>query len=52
VTRSTADLDFQGLKSDFGFGARFHSPFTTPLRVEVAKSNEGLRFVLNTSHVF
>lgn len=52
VTASTADLDFQGLKSDFGFGARFHTPFTTPLRVEVAKSKEGFRFVMNTSPIF
>ena len=52
VTAHTADLDFDGLKSDFGFGVRFHSPFTTPLRVELAKSNEGLRFVMNTSHIF
>jgi len=52
VTRSTADLDFDGLKSDFGFGARFHSLFTTPLRVDLAKSTEGLRLVINTSHVF
>jgi hypothetical protein len=52
VTARTADLDFDGLKSDFGFGVRFHTPFTTPLRVEVAKGNEGLRFVMNTSQVF
>jgi hypothetical protein len=52
VTARTADLGFDGLKSDFGFGARFHTPFTTPLRVEVAKSHEGFRFVMNTSQVF
>ena len=30
------------LKNDFGFGFRFHGPLATPLRVELAKSNEGL----------
>ena len=45
VTARTADLDLDGLKNDFGFGVRFHGPFATPLRVEVAKSNEGLVLV-------
>jgi len=39
------DLDFEGLKSDFGIGIRFHSPLQTALRLEVAHSNEGLRFI-------
>jgi Omp85 superfamily domain len=52
VTARRSDLDFNGLKSDFGFGVRFHGPVSTPLRVEVARSNEGLRFVLTTSPVF
>ncbi len=36
-----ADLDFNGLKSDYGFGVRFHGPVATPLRIEVARSPEG-----------
>ena len=28
------------LKDDFGIGFRFHGPFSTPLRVELAKSRE------------
>ena len=42
VAARSADLDFNGLKSDYGFGVRFHGPFATPLRIEVAKSPEGL----------
>ena len=52
VTALRADLDFNGLKSDYGFGVRFHGPFVTPLRVEVARSAEGVRFILNTSPIF
>ena len=42
VAARTADLDLDGLKSDYGFGFRFHGPFATPLRIELAKSHEGL----------
>jgi hypothetical protein len=52
VAARTADLDFDDLKSDYGFGVRFHGPFNTPLRVELARGNEGLRFVFTTSPVF
>ena len=52
VTASTSDFDFNGLKSDYGFGLRFHGPLSTPLRVELAKGNEGLVMIFATSHVF
>ena len=52
VTQRTADFDFNGLKSDYGFGVRFHGPFATPLRVELARSNEGLHLVFSSSAVF
>jgi len=52
VADRTADLNLDDLKSDYGIGARFHGPFNTPLRVELAKGNEGLRFVFTTSPVF
>src|SRR6185295_18696960 len=45
VAALTADLNFDDLKSDYGFGVRLHGPFATPLRVELARGNEGLRFV-------
>ena len=43
--RARSDLDFNGLKSDYGFGVRFHGPLATPLRIEVARSPEGLAFI-------
>jgi outer membrane protein assembly factor BamA len=47
VTARRADLDFDGLKSDFGIGLRLHGPQTTLVRAEVAKGREGLRFILS-----
>ena len=52
VTARRSDLDFDGLKHDFGFGVRFHGPTATPLRIELAKGNEGLVLVFATSAVF
>jgi hypothetical protein len=52
ATASTKDLDFDGLKTDAGFGLRFHTPLATPLRVELAKGNEGLSLVFTTSAAF
>ena len=52
VTARRSDLDFDGLKHDYGFGLRFHGPISTPLRVELAKGSEGLVFVVATSAVF
>jgi hypothetical protein len=52
VTSSTSDLDLDGLKDDFGFGIRFHGPFATPLRVELARSREGLAFIFSSSAAF
>jgi hypothetical protein len=40
VAPRTSDLDFERLKDDYGIGLRFHGPFATPLRVEVARSRE------------
>ena len=52
VTSSTSDFDSKGLKSDFGFGVRFHGPFATPLRIDLAKSTEGLALVFSSSAPF
>jgi hypothetical protein len=52
VTARRKDLDFDRLKSDYGFGVRFHGPLSTPLRVEVARSTEGLRFIVTTNPIF
>ena len=52
VTARRSDLDFDRLKSDYGFGVRLHGPLSTPLRIEVARSTEGTRFILTTSPIF
>jgi hypothetical protein len=52
VTARTSDLDLKNLKSDFGFGIRFHSPISTPIRLELARGNEGLSFIFSASPVF
>jgi hypothetical protein len=41
-----SDLDFSGLKSNVGFGVRFHGPQTTAIRMEIARGSEGLRFIM------
>ncbi len=53
VTSHTSDLDLDGLKDDFGFGIRFHGPFATPLRVELARSRENsFSFIFSSSASF
>ena len=52
VAARTSDLDFNGLKRDYGFGARFHTPFSTALRVDVARSDEGTSLVFAMSPAF
>jgi len=52
VTARRSDLDFNGLKHDYGFGVRFHGPISTPLRLELARGSEGLVLVVATSAVF
>jgi hypothetical protein len=52
VASRAADLDFNGLQHDYGFGARFHTPMSTPLRIDVAKGPDGLSLVFATSPVF
>jgi hypothetical protein len=52
VTSRWEDLSLSGLKSDVGIGIRFHTPFATPLRVEVAKGREGWHLVFAGSPAF
>ena len=52
VATDTADLDLSVLTHDYGVGVRFHSPFTTLFRVDLAKSPEGLRLVFAGSAPF
>jgi outer membrane protein assembly factor BamA len=52
VAASKSDLDFNGLKDSYGLGFRFHGPFSTPLRIEVARSREETRLIFATSPIF
>ena len=52
VTSRRGDLNFEHLKSDVGIGVRFHGPSSTPLRIELARGNEGLRLVFAGSAAF
>ena len=52
VTPRFDDISFDDLKTDFGIGVRFHTPFATPLRIELAKSREGARIVFSGGAAF
>jgi len=52
VAARSADLWDGPLKSDYGIGFRLHSPLATPLRIEFAKSNEGLSLVFSSKAAF
>jgi hypothetical protein len=53
VASDRDDLDFNDLKSNWGFGARFHSPGATFLRIEMAKPRDrGWRLVVSTGAPF
>jgi hypothetical protein len=52
VARRRSELDFDGLKTDVGIGVRFHGPTFTPVRIELARGNEGLRIVFAGSAAF
>ena len=52
VEALASDLDLDGLKSDYGIGFRLHGPAVTPLRIELAKSNEGFVIVFAAHAAF
>lgn len=52
VAARTSDLDFNGLRHDYGVGFRFHSPDATMLRIDVAHGDEGTRLVFAAGKVF
>lgn len=52
VTAHASDLSLSGLKNDQGIGFRFHGPLATPLRVELAHSNEGFQYVFSAHAAF
>ena len=52
VAARTQDLDFRDLKTDYGFGVRFHAPLMTALRVDLARGSDGTRLVFSASPAF
>ena len=52
VVSRREEISFEGLKSDFGLGFRLHGPAATPLRIELAKSHEGLALVFSAKSAF
>jgi len=52
VVARTEDLDLTDLKDNYGLGFRFHGPLATPLRIELARSNEGLSLVFSAKAAF
>lgn len=40
----TDELNFDGLKTGYGFGLRFHAPGGFSLRMDLANSVEGFKF--------
>jgi hypothetical protein len=45
------DLDLGDLEKSYGIGLHFHSPRTTVLRLELARSREGVRFIFGFSPI-
>ena len=45
-------LSLKGLKSNVGVGIRFHTPFATPLRIELAHGRSGFNLVFSGSAAF
>jgi hypothetical protein len=52
VASRRSDLDFKGLKSDVGVGIRFHGLLATPLRIDFAVGNEGIKMVISAAAPF
>jgi outer membrane translocation and assembly module TamA len=52
VANRRQDIRLDSFKSGFGIGVRFHSPIATPLRVELAGGEEGLRIVFSGGAAF
>jgi hypothetical protein len=52
VAPEFGDLSLRRFRSNVGVGVRFHGPKGTPLRIELARGNEGLRLVFAGSAAF
>jgi outer membrane translocation and assembly module TamA len=52
VTSRREDLNFADLKHNVGIGVRFHTPVSTPLRIELAHGDEGMNIVFSGNTAF
>jgi hypothetical protein len=52
VASDLNDLEINHTKHNVGVGVRFHGPFATPLRIELAKGREGMNLVFSGSAAF
>lgn len=52
VASSMDQVALRRLRTSYGIGARFHAPAATALRAEIARSEEGFRFILGGGPVF
>jgi outer membrane protein assembly factor BamA len=52
VAAATGDLDFDDLHTNYGIGARLHTSTNTLLRLELARSTEGFRFIFGVGPSF
>jgi hypothetical protein len=52
VASRRGDLDFEGLTSNVGIGARFHGPAVTALRMELARGSEGWNAIFAADAAF
>jgi surface antigen Omp85-like protein len=52
VAPHVSEFDTKNLTECYGFGVRFHTPFSTPFRVDVAKSTEAWALVFASKAVF
>jgi hypothetical protein len=52
VVSTRSDFDLTELKTAYGFGARFHTPAATPVRIEVARTLEGTSLVFSFNPSF
>ena len=52
VAAERRDLDLDNLKTTYGIGMRFHGPTFMPLRLDVARGDEGIRLHITGSMTF
>lgn len=52
VARRASQLDLHGLRRDYGVGFRIHSATSTPIRIDVARGDEGFRLVFGATAAF